>query len=124
MAETALDRPRQVQLQRVLAEAELGWRSRWRLQRIVRKARSEHLQYTFEHLLAKAGTIPPEVLSVILAGLVELGLARRVIRIESPSTRGGLQDCDSLEEIPLSIPDVNGQEIPVTPEMLKVVYKF
>ena len=111
-------------LKRIVAETPVDWWTRLRLSALVRKARARSYQYTFEHLLDKAAPIAPEILSIFLAELVERGLVRRVIRVESPGTGGGLGDFDAIEALPAQIDDGYGHLIPVTPDMLRVIYKF
>ena len=114
-------------LQRIVADTPVDWWTRRRLEALVRRARAGRLQYTFEHLLAKVSPIPPEILSLFLAELVEQKLARRVIRVESPTTGGGLGDFDSPAEVPPTVLDDTvdpPQEIPVSARLLRVIYVF
>ncbi len=114
-------------LQRIVAEIPVGWWTRRRLEALVRRARSRKWHYTFEGLLAKAAPIPPEALAYFLAKLVDKGLVKRVIRVESPATRGGLGDYEAIEDIPWEVIDDTVQpekEVAVAPGNVQVVYIF
>jgi hypothetical protein len=92
-----------------------------RLSALVREKRSGEL--SFEHLVSKLGPKSVEALALVLGELVEAGLFRRTIRIESPTRGGGIGDFDSLEHVPSHIFDWRAaSEIEVTPRNLRVVY--
>lgn len=109
----------------ITADLPLDPRSQRRLEKLVQEATKRRLTLTFEQVLRRVDSIPPEVLSMVLAQLVDLGLAQRVIRVESPTTKVGLGDYDSLEKVPRRLLDHSAnQEIDVTPDDLRVLYKF
>lgn len=87
-------------------------------------ASSRHREMAFDYLVAKVNPTSVSSLSVILAELTKAGLLRRIIRVESPTMRGGIKDFSSLEEVPPTISDWRGdeQEIEVTPDRLRVYY--
>jgi hypothetical protein len=114
-----------VSLTPITANLPLDRRSRRRLENLVRKAQAEKHLLTFEMILRRVDSIPPELLSMILARLVDLGLAERIIRVESPATKVGLGDFLSLDQVPRTIHDHStGSELTVTPDDLRVIYKF
>lgn len=109
----------------ITANLPLDRGSRRRLENLVRKAQAHNHVLTFEMILRRVDSIPPELLSMILARLVDLGLAERIIRVESPTTKVGLGDYLSLDQIPPTIHDEStGHEIIVTPDDLRIIYKF
>src|SRR5258708_15222264 len=57
-------------------------------------------EYTFDHLYQKAGFSSPEALSVVLADLVDRGEIQKRVRVESPSTRGGMCDYEYMQNVP------------------------
>jgi hypothetical protein len=81
------------------------------------------LEVSFDHLVAKLRPHSVEALALLLSELVEAGLVRRKIRVESPSRGGGIGDFDSLDNVPERLFDWrSASEIDVTPRDLKVVY--
>lgn len=82
-------------------------------------------EYTFEHLYQKTQFSSPEALSVVLADLVDRGEIQKRVRVESPSTGGGIGDYNSLLDVPETIYDWRAdKEVAVTPEQLRVIFKL
>jgi len=82
-------------------------------------------EYTFDHLYQKAGFSSPEALSLVLAELVERGEIQKRVRVESPSTGGGIGDYESLQDVPETVHDWRAdKELTVTPENLQVIFKL
>lgn len=82
-------------------------------------------EYTFEHLYKKTKFSSPEALSLVLAELVDRGVIEKCVRVESPSTGGGIGDYDSLLDVPKTIYDWRAdKELAVAPENLRVVFKL
>ena len=93
-----------------------------RLDALLRKARPNE-EFTFEYLVAALDPPSPEDLAATLSKLVERGELKQVIRVESPTTHGGLGDYPSIQEIPSEIHDWRTDEhIRVRPENLRVLY--
>lgn len=68
---------------------------------------------------------PPsrEDLALALAVLVNCGKLRQFISVESPVSRGGIAEFDSLDAVPNQIYDLRRDlEIDVTPDMLRALY--
>jgi hypothetical protein len=67
------------------------------------------LEVSFDHLVAKLRPHSVEALALLLSELVEAGLVRRKIRVESPSRGGGIGDFDPCHRgIPVDV-DLVGQ---------------
>lgn len=81
-------------------------------------------EYTFEFLVHKLSPSSPEVLALILAECVQLKLISKVVRVESPSNRGGIGDFPSVTTVPSKVHDWRVDEmLAVTPEDLRVIFK-
>lgn len=81
--------------------------------------------YTFEHLIEVLSPSSPEVLSLLLGELQEKGLVEKVIRVESPSKKGGIGDFHSVVEVPDEMYDWRADRtVTVMPENLKVLFKI
>lgn len=82
-------------------------------------------EVTFDHLVARLNPDSIENLAFILAELTASGILDRVIRVESPRDKGGIQDYSSLKDIPTRIHDWRTDEdVDVTPDTLRVIYKL
>lgn len=80
-------------------------------------------EFTFEYLVSKLSPSSPEDLAAVLAMMVRKGDLKQVVRIESPTTHGGIEDFPSLQEVPNEIRDwYTDREIQVRPEDLRVIY--
>ena len=63
-------------------------------------------------------------LAKILNRLVEEGILRKIVRIESPETGGGLEDFDDILNVPSEIHDWRRDvDMQVTLDDLKIIYK-
>lgn len=94
-----------------------------RLQAVLRKAQPED-EYTFEYLVSTVEPPSIEELAAALTTLVNEGMLRQIVRVESPTTHGGLGDFDSIQEVPEEMHDWRTDEyIRVRPENLRVLYK-
>jgi hypothetical protein len=82
-----------------------------------------HIEVTLDNLVAQLRPRSVEVLAMILADLTRIGFFHRVVRVES-SASGGIDDFARLEDVPPRIHDWRTDEdIVVTPDRLRVVYK-
>jgi hypothetical protein len=80
--------------------------------------------YTFDHLYQQVSPSSAQALDLILAELTRQGVLQRFVRVESPSTGGGIKDFTSVLEVPGTIYDWHSnKEIEVGPENLRVVFK-
>ena len=80
--------------------------------------------YSFDHLYQEISPSSPTNLSLILGELVSRGLLEKILRVESPFTKGGIKDFSSLEEVPDKIYDFHShREIEVRPDNLRVLFK-
>ena len=94
-----------------------------RLGRIAKSTR--HREMTLSHLILQVSPQSIESLVLILERLVSQRTVRRVYRIESPRTRGKIDDFESFRDVPETIFDWHsGEELVVTPRDLRVYYKF
>lgn len=114
------------ELENVISSTPIDRQSGKRLVDLVERAKGEgHKDYTFDLLIQEVSPQSPEALALALRALVQNGIAKRVIRVESPTTHGGIGDFSSVTEIPEEIHDWRADEdIRVRPENLRVVYKF
>jgi hypothetical protein len=81
-------------------------------------------EYTFGHLLQKVQPSTPEDLVLVLAELANTHVIEKVIRVESPDTRGGIADFSSYEDIPLEIYDhYTNRTLEVQPAYLTVIFR-
>jgi hypothetical protein len=80
--------------------------------------------YTFDHLYQEVSPSSPEALSLILGELTRRGILERLVRVESPSTGGGIRDFPSVLDVPDRIYDWrSGREIEVQPDNLRVLFR-
>jgi hypothetical protein len=81
-------------------------------------------QFTIRHLEQRLGPVNLASLSLALAELQTEGLIDRVIRVESPESRGGIQDFASPDQLPAEIYDWRTQRtIPVEPSIISFIFK-
>jgi len=81
-------------------------------------------EYTFDHLYKEVSPSSPRTLSLILAELVQRGFLEKLVRVESPSNRGGIKDFPSVTEVPERIYDWRSdREIEVHPDNLRVLFR-
>jgi hypothetical protein len=82
-------------------------------------------EFTFEHLMHQTQPSSAEVLSVILSELVSEGILRKVVRVESPYSHGGIADYPSLTAVPSEVFDWStDKQLVVQPENLRVIFKL
>ena len=94
-----------------------------RLAKLVTSPGSVGKVYTLDRLADLLETNSREDLALILAELVRAGVLRLFVRVESPSSRGGIGDFDDIDKIPDTIHDWRtDRELQVTPEDLRVLY--
>ncbi len=80
--------------------------------------------YTFEHLYAVLSPTSPEAFSLVLAELVRQGIMEKIIRVESPLHKGGIEDFPSLQDIPDEIYDWRSdRQLRVQPDHLIVLFR-
>lgn len=114
------------ELENVIGNTPIDRQSGKRLVHLVERAKAEgHKDYTFDLLIQEVNPQSPEALALAMHALVQNGIVQRVIRVESPTTHGGIGDFSSVAEVPKEIHDWRADEdIQVRPENLHVVYKF
>jgi len=84
---------------------------------------SKH-EFTLDRLFDIVGPSSREELAIILGELVSNDILKLVIRVESPTTSGGIGDFDKLEAVPDRIHDWRtDRRINVTAENIRVLYK-
>jgi hypothetical protein len=87
--------------------------------------REQQKIYPIARLLDKVGPNSQYSFVEIVSYLVEEGMMKRILRVESPKTRTGLGDYESIEDIPKNIHDETTDEnIDVSPQDIKLYYKF
>jgi hypothetical protein len=87
--------------------------------------RQQQKIYSITRLFDKVGPKSQYSFVEILSYLVEEGMMKRILRVESPKTRTGLHDYESLEDIPGSIHDeTTDEDIDITPQDVKLYYQF
>ncbi|SRR5713226_1529198 len=80
--------------------------------------------YTFDRLYEEVSPPSREVLSLILGELVKRGVLEQLVRVESPSNKGGIKDFASVNDVPERIYDWrSAREIEVQPDDLRVLFK-
>jgi|SRR5260370_163557 len=80
--------------------------------------------YTFDHLYREVSPSYAQTLSLVLGELTRRGVLEKLVRVESPFTKGGIKDFASVSDVPERIYDWHsGQEIEVRPDNLRVLFK-
>ena len=93
-----------------------------RLSNFLEQAAPGH-EFTFEALYRFVQPPAPQELAAALARLVAQGTLRQIVRVESPTTHGGIGDYDSIQQIPDKLHDWRADgEIMVRPEDLRFLY--
>ena len=101
----------------------LGGRTIRRLQAVLRRAKPGD-EYTFEFLVKEVDPPSIEDLAAALTVLVDKGVLNQIVRVESPTTHGGIGDYNSIQEVPDELHDWRAdEEVRVKPENLRVLYK-
>jgi len=86
-------------------------------------SQGEHKEYTLNRLIDLVRPKSTEELAAALGDLVRSGDIKLVIRVVSPSTRGGIADFASLADVPDVVHDWRSdRDVEVTPDDLRVVY--
>jgi hypothetical protein len=81
-------------------------------------------QFTIKHLEQQFGHVSLASLSLALAELQSEGAIDRIIRVESPESRGGIQDFASPDQLPSQIYDWRTQQtISVEPSITSFIFK-
>jgi hypothetical protein len=81
-------------------------------------------QFTIKHLEQRLGHVSLASLSLALAELQSEGVIDRIIRVESPESRGGIQDFASPDQLPSQIYDWRTQQtISVEPSITSFIFK-
>ena len=94
-----------------------------RLQRLLSKRSGEHSEFTLDTLCDLLHPQSRDELAMALGELVRKGRIKKVVRVVSPTTQGGIKDYDSLDKIPRFIHDWrNDTEIEINPDLLRTVY--
>jgi hypothetical protein len=85
---------------------------------------SPKAELTFKHLYERVHPRSAEQLALVLSSLVNEGQLNQFVRVQSPTTHGGLQDFPSILEVPDEIHDIHSDTwIPVAPENMVVMYR-
>ena len=80
-------------------------------------------QFTFNRLCEVVEPHSREQFAAALGELVRQGILKQVIRVISPTTRGGIKDFDSLTDVPDRIHDWRADsELEVEPDNLRILY--
>jgi hypothetical protein len=101
----------------------IGREATARLQNLLAEARPGQ-EFTFPRLVGLIKPASAEGLAQALVLLEKRGRVKRVIRVESPSSKGGIGEYKSFEEVPEEIYDRRRDvTIRVKPEYLRVIYQ-
>lgn len=80
--------------------------------------------YTFERFFDVAEPSSQRVLLGIVTRLVQQGVLKKLVRVESVAG-GGIQDFDSLQDVPERLFDTRqGYEVEVQPEQVRLMFKL
>jgi len=94
-----------------------------KLQRLLSEHSGDHSEFTLDTLCDMVQPRSRDELAIALGELVRKGKIKKVVRVVSPTTQGGIKDYDSLEKIPHFIHDWrNDIEIEVNADLLRTVY--
>ncbi len=94
-----------------------------RLERLLEQGSASRPEYTFGFLCDLLRPRSREGLALVLAELVHAGRLKRVVRVVSPTTQGGLGDFDGIEAVPAHLHDWRADlQIEVRPEDLRIIY--
>lgn len=109
----------------IIGEVPIRSPAREELLRALEEARDAHAELTFEQLSQKAGSPGLERLALVMSNLVRHGLVKQKFRVESPSGLGGIEDFDSLSNIPQQIDDWRtNNTLDIRPDNIVVIYQF
>jgi hypothetical protein len=97
--------------------------AREKLADVFRDAKQRQKELTLNRIAEQASPVDAEKLALLMLNLVNRGLAKRIVRVEGPE--GGIKDFASVVDIPPEILDWHtDREMHVTPENIKIIYKF
>ena len=109
--------------ERIADKFALGTESRLRLANILHEAADRDREYTLNQLAELVEPPNTTQLAALLGCLVREGELRKIIRVVSPTTQGGIGDFDSLEQVPNEVRDWRTDTmVEVKPDDLRVVY--
>lgn len=95
-----------------------------RVREVFSTSRQAAPEFTFGHLLQKVSPTSPDELALVLAQLTTGKFLEKVIRVESPESRGGIGDFQSLADVPTEMHDWRTDRIiEVHPENLTVIFR-
>jgi hypothetical protein len=79
--------------------------------------------FTFDRLKTLTDAGSAAALTLAVRYLIEKGKMKTVVRVESPSNRGGIRDFPTLDEVPKEIYDWRaGKDVEVTRDMVNVLF--
>lgn len=82
-------------------------------------------EFPINRLMDIAGPVPMPLLITVLSVLVQEHVLDKVLRVESPVTGGGIEDFQSVMEIPAVIHDWRTDtQIAVTPDQIKLIFRL
>jgi hypothetical protein len=94
-----------------------------RLDEILKAEPRQKAEYTLERMVELVEPQDREELILALGDLVRNGRIKKLIRVISPKTRGGIGDFESLEAVPSVLTDSRtGLTMEVTPDDLCLIY--
>lgn len=94
-----------------------------RLRNLVRESGPDH-EYTINRLIDLVKPSSTFYFPSLVNGAVEAGVLTYKIRIQSPVSGAGIEEYESLLEVPETIFDhIEGYEIPVTLELISTIYR-
>lgn len=94
-----------------------------RLEQILQAHPGQRAEFTLERLSDLVHPRNREELVLALGQLVRKGRLKKLIRVVSPRTQGGIGDYASLDDVPRFTTDWrSGMQIEITPEDLRFIY--
>ena len=85
---------------------------------------AEGKEYTFPHIVEKVRPAPVEDVAAALAELTENSEIEKILRVESPTSAGGIADYHTAQEIPEELYDFRAdRNIHVRPENVIVIFR-
>ena len=97
--------------------------AREKLADVFREAKERQKELTLNRIAEQASPIEAEKLALLMLNLVNQGLAKRIVRVEGPE--GGIEDFASVVDVPPEIHDWHtDRQMHVTPDSIKIIYKF
>lgn len=81
-------------------------------------------EYTFPHIVQNVKPGSPEDVAAVLNELTKTAEVEKILRVESPTTHGGIGDYSSAQEIPAEVYDFRAdRNIRVRPENVVVIFR-